>query len=154
AASSTDRLTGGGPPALSRSARASSPTHACPVSYRSGHTSSRRPRGRSARRRAISPPSVRPCTPAIAASALRREPRHRAPVEARRGLGPEVDDIAPAAVDPVGEVVQLTAGQAPPHELGDAFPEERARSVHVAVGEMLEAHRHLDEALQGLALHP
>src|SRR5262250_1386134 len=104
----------------------------------------------SARRLAISPPSVRRCTRAIAASALRREGRHRAPVEAPRGLGAELADVAPAAVDPVGEVVQVTAGQPPPYELGDSFAEKRARPVQISVGEMLEAHRHLDEALQGL----
>ena len=71
---------------------------------------------------------------------------------ARRRLPAERLDLAEAPGHPGREGARVPAAQPVTRELGRAVSQQRARALEISVGEVLEAHRDLDEALERLAL--
>src|SRR6187402_344668 len=100
---------------------------------------------------AVLPSSPRSMTWLLSPGSPRRPARHRAPVEATRGVRLELRHLALAASHRAREVVQVAAAEALTEELGRALVQQSARPISIAVGQMLEAHRDLDEPLQALA---
>src|SRR5262249_49647750 len=74
------------------------------------------------------------------------------PVESAGRVVAQRQDAIEAALESPPERVERDALEGPLENPRAAVVEERPRAAHVAVGQVLEADRHLDQALQRLAV--